>query len=170
MLPPPLVLGAEPSGLAGPEANQPQATVDPREREHDAVHRREALLPDGVLDDDGHDVPAAVERVLPRDHGRRRKEVREHEHEARGRYRAAVGGKELERRLRAVHTVSRIARERVVEQLARAATRAGCAPRDDAGATAVLEEPCQAAGLGYGVRDQPAGDLHRLVLAQPGEP
>ena len=51
------------------------------DRYSDAGDVRKALLPDRVLDDDGHDVPAARDRVEPRLGRRRREEVRDDEDE-----------------------------------------------------------------------------------------
>ncbi len=95
---PPLLVRPPPRGrLAGAQPHEPRAPGCRGQRHDDAVDLRKALLPDGILDHDRDDVPAAVERVLPRFDRRRREEVGKDEDEAGRGNGAPVESEEVER-------------------------------------------------------------------------
>jgi hypothetical protein len=86
-----LVLGAQPGGLRPGEVDGNDAAgLRVGVWNRDRADVRERSLPDGVLDDDGDELPAMLERLLPGRRLRRRQEVGDDEDERLGRQVALV--------------------------------------------------------------------------------
>ena len=82
--------------LSAREVNLVRAALDIRDIEDEAVDRREAPLPERVLEHDGDHVPAVLEGAYPGLDRGRREEVGEHEEERSRGHRARVREQELE--------------------------------------------------------------------------
>ena len=99
----PLVQLAAGACLLAAEADERvRAVVGIDERQRDPRDVRERSLPDGILDDDGDDVPARCERIRQPGRARGRQEVGEEEHQGARRHGPGRAGKKLERPVEAV--------------------------------------------------------------------
>ena len=161
---PRLVCGAQPLGLFVAQADAGDLAGVGIDVGHDEPGDiREARVPDRVLDQDRHDVPAPGPDAHPRRAARRHEEVRQQEQERAGGHIASLPDELLEP---ALDVVARRAERAAVDEVAEVALSARRPPHLFA-VRAQVEIADEAAGGDGAVGDQLRGDVEHPRLVEP---